>query len=60
MARPRTSPWRRMQIGDTVLIRNRTSDNLKGCWAHLKPHKFRTRNVHFADGTRGVRVWRIA
>lgn len=60
MARPRTSPWRRMKVGETVLVRNRTSASLKGCWSHLKPRKFSTRNVHFADGTRGVRVWRIA
>lgn len=58
--RPRTSPWRKMAVGDSVFVSGRTTSNLKGCVNHLKPlMKFKFKQL-MKDGTVGVRVWRIA
>ena len=53
-------PWRQMKVGESILLKGKTTSSLKGCVHHLKPEmKFSFRQL-VKDGERCVRVWRIA
>lgn len=57
--RPPKHPWRRMSVGDTHLITGRTRESLKGCIAHLKPMRFKFKQVALR-GEIATRVWRVS
>lgn len=56
--RPPKYPWRRMAVGDTVLISDRTRESVKGCVFHLKPMRFKFKQVALR-GEISTRVTRI-
>jgi hypothetical protein len=57
--RPAKYPWRKMKVGDTILITGRTRDSVKGCISHLKPMRFKFKQLA-VRGDIATRVWRTA
>lgn len=57
--RPPKYPWRRLRVGESFIVQGRTANSLDGCVSHLKPLRFKFRQM-MLNGKPAVRVWRIA
>lgn len=60
MPRPAKYPWRTMAVGESFFAPGRTATSLHGdARKYHRTIRIRARTV-MVNGTRGVRVWRVA